>query len=571
MSGNASSFWHLRILGKISQARELFSRLGTEDPAEHALMRNSLTRAERGGRDAQAELNELDQAGLFKDGKPFQYFYQCALNFYAQGLYSHALEELIMATTKIGNALEDLMAHSMRLICLHNLNFDTGEAWIEMGACLAKYDQLENRELAAFTRRIVKVIHLRELFNDGQAAQVRVEFADGEWSQADYICSWVASLPYTRVDRSVVQNSLERLTREADFYLRNYRLQTLVGRAYSSPAGSPVAWGDRFERLYLWTWRWLVDPSLAHAQALTAILMEVERWDGLDVLTHDEMHMARNAMNWLMLFEPVIRARFSVLLRRVNSTGAPPPLFAYEDLWIQHTGARLDGPSAAGLQKRIESHPLNVATDLAFGEACASLVPEAELGSPAFLVDGEAGQIYRRGKLVARSEPLAHLLAGLAPRGKLNFESALSACYGIQDFDPEIHGAKIQNLIVRARRLLGRSGRLTTKGAWIFLEMKKGTRLQAGRPAGRARLSLPPRQRAPAKAERRRNARSLEVLLKEASSLRDRDFTRADLERTLNIPKPTLTRYLKAWIDRKWITKSGSGRKVSYRITFFDS
>ena len=175
--------------------------------------------------------------------------------------------------------------------------------------------------------------------------------------------------------------------------------------------------------------------------------------------------------------------------------------------------------------------------------------------------------------MAARSHALAHLLAGLtAHEGKLSFADALNTCFEIAPYDPDIHATKLQNLVVRARQLLGRQGSMTTKSGWIFLTVRPGVVHVGASGLGRSRLPLPARARVlPRAVKAPRNERSLDLLLKEAVNLRDRRFTRLELERALQVPKATLNRYLKVWLARRWLKKTGSGRAVSYRLTFFDS
>jgi hypothetical protein len=564
-------FWTLRVLGKVSQARELLENVaaGGLPEADLALMKNSLTRADKGGAAAEKELARLEEGGLFRAGKPFQYYYQKALNAYAQGLYTKALESIMQTQGRTVDALEELTAHSMRLICLHNLNMDTAKAWEDTENALKFHDTAENSELVAFTRRTVKVLRLRELFREGRLRELATVSEDAEWSQAGYLRAWAAVLPFTRMDQAALVRSLDKLTLEADFYLRDYRLQTLVGRNYQGEKDVP--WGDRCERLYLWTWRWLADPSPAHALALTAILTDLEGWDGRDVMTFDEMHMVRNSLEWILTFEPQLRARTSALMRRVSAAAKNAgPLFTYEVLWIKYVQAG-NKKTAAATKKIIEKHPLHSVAELRFQQATEAMTGRHPKDSAFLTVETDTGQIYKKGRLAVRSEALAFFLAGLQVQGKLSFAEALSACFGIAPYDEGVHASKIQNLTARTRKLLGRGGRLTTKNGWIFLELAKNVQIHTGAPNGRGRLKLPARAAPAAVKERTRNERSLSVLLKEAAGLRGKDFTRADLEKALHIPKPTLTRYLQAWIERKWIQKTGAGRNVSYRITFFES
>ena len=306
-------------------------------PAELALRRNSLTRTERGGIEAERELKELEQSGVFGSGdKPFQYYYQRGLNLYVQGLHSQALEQFMQALVRVNSPLEGLMAQSSRLLCLNNLGLPTARATKEMESLLLQHEK-DEPEIVALTRRILLTERQREVFRLGEPSRL-LSAMRGEWSQAQYLAAWAAALPYVQVDQEAITTSLDRLTKDVDFYLRTYRLQTLVGRAYHAALGVPVNWGDRCERLYLWTWRWLVEPSVAHTQALVAILTEIEAWDGLNVLSVDEMHMTRLALEWILLFEPSRRARWSALLRRLNAAGGEvPPLFAYEELWLRRT------------------------------------------------------------------------------------------------------------------------------------------------------------------------------------------------------------------------------------------
>lgn len=569
-------FWIARSIGRLAESQELLEQIEKglgedvkgEDRAELALARNSLVRTRQGGVAAQNAFQEFENDGVFNGHKRFSYHYQRALNAFAQGLYSESLEWLLMAQNHCRNSWEKLSCLTTRLICLDNLNFPTESAWSDIESILPS---CEVKELRNIVELILKGVHSRELFRQGQFVELVDAFEGNEWMQLSYFCSWVAALPFAQVKKDGIAQSLQRLTKDADFYLRNYRLQTLIGRLQQGPQKIPTTWGDRVERLYLWTWRWLADPSSHHAHALTSVLADFEDWNGLDVLTADEMSMTRNALFWILIYEPSLRTRFAGLLRRVQGTvSRESALFSYEALWIERTQAALqkDESGVALADRRLNAHVLHHTSDVNFrewGNKLTSVNPVPVR----ILVDPESGEIRKDGERVVLSAPLARLIALLVSQ-KVSFATALETGFEISPFDPVIHDAKVQNLVARARSLLEGIAEIKTKNRWILLDVAPD-QIQVATLSSFRRLHLPPREERTPPAERVRNERSLSVLLKEAAQFRGRAFNRAELEKVLQIPKPTLNRYLKVWLERGWLQKNGNGPKTVYRITFFDS
>jgi hypothetical protein len=573
-------FWLLRSCGKIQEAKRCLEIL-RESPSPHlkadlALMQNSLTRHERGGREAQAEFKELEQAGVFGTRKWFQLLYQKALNSYAQGLYAEALEQLILARP-LARAHEELIVDSTHLICLMDLGYAFAEELDELEKRLLKSGKSElDAQLYRSIRASVESTRLRQKFQNGDftGAATAPKRQAQEWSQVMYYRGWISALPYADVDTSVLEQALSHLTRDADFYLRSYRLQTLVGRVYQAVAPPRATWKERIDRLYLWTWRWIESPTLAHKQSLVAVISEIEKWDGRDVLTADDMQMVQNALEWILIFEPQKRTQWSAILRRTSSIRKNiAPLYHYERLCIQSVAAsrkRADREKLE-IEMQIAAHPLHRQPDFKMFELSRKLITASRKSTPRFFtIDPDSGSIAYGNKRVATSLTLARLLEGLISEGKMRFSDAMLIAYQIQPYDSEIHDAKIQNLVMRLRKVLGTGVKLITRERWIFLDAPKG-KLRVADVLARGRLPFEKSVRSEESREQRlRNERSLTLLLKEATSLKGRNFTRQDLENTLQIPKASLTRYLGVWMKRGWVVRSGSGRNVQYRVTFFD-
>lgn len=541
--------------------------------AELELMRISLLRAERGGAAAEARLLELERSGLFDRKKDFQFHYQRACNSVAQGHAAEALEHLLHAGPG-HDPWSRMMALTTRLICLDNLGFPLEEARAAVERELA---DCEIPELKAAATPAYHGVLARELFREGRLEELMKIDAGGAWSQVRYFQSLIGSLPcfdFSSLSPNparLIQESLHHLTSDADFYLRSYRLQTLTGRAFLAPQSTPTSWGDRADRLYLWTWRWLLEPTAARAEALSMILGEFDQWDGHDVLTALDHELVRLALGWLALFEPRARTRWAALLRRASaSEHARGRLFQLEDLWLCLAQARLarDGAEARRLENEIANHPLGASRLVAYsrieGELATALAPSED----ALVVDVDSGRLHPPEGATLRSLPLARLIDLLAREGRSSFSQTLAVCFEIEGFEPEVHDAKIQNLVNRARQLLGSPRSLRTKDRWIFFEKAQAHPLRFR--VHRAAVPLATPAASKKKTDRLRNERSLSVLLRKAPALEGRWVSRLELEQALDLPKSTLNRYLQIWLKRRWLSRQGRGRAIRYQLSFFE-
>lgn len=586
MPERISEFWKLRSSGRLHEARLLLTELEKTpslepaDQADLALMRISFLRVDQGGLEAEKQLERLESQISFSPRHQFQLAYQKACNSLVQGHFSLALEHVLKAGPQ-QDPWNRLMALTTRLICLDNLGFDLSEVQNEVERELK---QCSIPELKAAALPSFLGVKARACFRRGDWKELFSLAAPAPWSQVTYFQSWVASLPAFDFSKaklnsaslinpaSLLQNSLRHLTSDADFYLRNYRLQTLVGRAYVAPQKTLSSWGDRADRLYLWTWRWLLDPSPSHAEALSMILAEFDDWNGQDVLTALDTELVRLSLEWLLLFEPRGRTRWSALLRRVNTPSSPrSPLFHLEDLWLKKAQTLMgrDSGHLKELESQISLHPLSSDPCLQYHRIQQEL-PLAHRSSLAqLIIDVESGRLEGPKGQKLRSLPLARLFELLHRQSRCSFAEALLICFEIPGYEPHLHDAKVQNLVVRARALIGSRQGLKTKDRWIFWEPTESIPLCFQT----HRRPLPwSKSRSPQdKNERLRNERSLSLLLKKAAQLEGQWLGRVELEKALELPKSTLNRYLLEWIRRKWLIKKGRGRAIRYQVSFWQT
>jgi hypothetical protein len=574
MDDRVSNFWKLRSSGLLTEARLLFSQLEKASLPESvlALMNISLLRADQGPLVAEAELQKLEDQGLFGAAPDFQLYYQKACNSYAQGHYSQALEQLL----KLGQPKDPwnrMMAMTTKLICLDCLGFEFDELANEIESEIknCKEDALKVVAMPSYMG-----VRVRQFFRQGNWDSLFQLQVGSAWSQLTYFQSWVANIPYLdfsglNTDSStLIRNSLQKLTSEPDFYLRNYRLQTLVGRAYVAPKNTPTTWGDRADRLYLWTWRWLLAPTPSHAEALSMILMEFDGWNGQDVLTGLDAELVFSALEWIRLFEPRVKVRSAALYRRVQAPVAKrSPLFELEALWIEKAKAHLqmDQKSVIQLQSKILSHPLSKSKNLNFFKVWPEIENLIIQDNKNFQVDTDSGHLKSPHGNSLTSLPLARLMELLVRQQRVSFEDVLTVCFEINGFDPIVHDAKIQNLVMRAKTFLKSPRSLKTKDRWVFFEKPDSLKLSFQTRRYRLVLSSPAVARL--QSERLKNERSLHVLLKKVPQLHGAWLTREDLGKALNIPKSTLNRYLQTWLRRNWLVRQGQGRAIRYQVSFW--
>jgi hypothetical protein len=93
-----------------------------------------------------------------------------------------------------------------------------------------------------------------------------------------------------------------------------------------------------------------------------------------------------------------------------------------------------------------------------------------------FDVDLESHVIYQSQQRPMTSVALANLLILLSSRPSVPFPEILTHCFGISDYNSEIHSTKVHNLLFRLRKIIGNHAFYSRREVVFVIEMPKELR-----------------------------------------------------------------------------------------------
>lgn len=580
--------WQLRFRQQNAEAElaleELEKSLSSVEQElqwEIRLLRVSILRAKGLMSESNRELSEVGAEIFSKTRRaPFQYYFQKAINVFVTDDFSVAMEFFLLAESSAPNANMRLSCLMNVLTCLENLSLPWDGTLSEIEKIISQMKKKTKKaEIPEPVMKQLTAFRLRSAFRSGDIHSVFKVKISGEMDQASYHRLWMSRLPYLSAKYAMSGDALQRLSRTKSFYLKAYRLKTIAldPRLKDLETAAPTA--QQVDRIYLWTWNWLTDPSEQNRKLLKEVLEKFDFQSALTKMTFEDYQLLRNALSWISLFQKQISAPIERYLTQVSIRDCNAfPIFEYEQLWIEHLKLCRYGRKDPRLEQRIESHPLHGSADLRFEEFaerwCGELSRARQVPAPSkdsIVVDEESFRIVTH-KTMILSEPLSKLLTALSELKVVPFSEILWSCFGTPSYEPEIHQPKIHNLIARMKDLLPESVTIKTKNqtAHFFGPMDAIIRVS------------------PSALEKRIFENSASLKLGSPESVRvfekplhprtiversqgKRVLRRDEFQKIMKLSKATTVRWLQRWIDQGLIRPEGAGPSMRYHIEIADS
>lgn len=550
--------WELRYAGKVEEARSLakgLSPFSALERSELLLLEASVLRHQKNLADSNrlvAQARELlSGAGIEHS---FQLLMQEAINLDVQSKFAESMRLYQHARALAANGFEQTLATVNLAIARYNLSLPFASLLEDLGP-------LDSHPLGE-TLEQLKIVSLKQSFAQGRPGE-SLAFRFSPASQGVYLQAWIESLPFVASDGAHRARFRELALSPASYFQKSYRLQTIEAnpRLREEPASETPA-QERADRLYLWIWRWLADPT-----AFPVALLEEELarfpFDSAHLsLTDEDFALLRSAGAWLGLFDPALDGRFRAWREKYFPKLAPSPFFDLELACIEAI--------AAGDSARIDALEKQHALPAFFAlvrKIYASRHGRAEAAPGTLLVRLSDHSLLRGGEKT-ESEPVATLLARLAREGSVSFPEAALACFGLHRFDPLDHTPRLQNLLSRAKKLLPAASALRTKSQRIYLDGKEAVRVLEGSAHERSlpRFEWPELDRKQSVGLEKKQGVELKALLLTELSGR-KEFSRAEMQTRLKLPKATANRLLLGWTREGFLRAKGAGAARVYEIS----
>ncbi len=530
---------------------------------------------------------------------PFQLFFQKAINYVANRDYSAALE--VFLTSRIHTKLieEKIYALSNAMFCLDNLglSFEKTKSEIEklmkeLPEQKSNYFQQSLEQLHAFETRIkFRYGKFGDIFNHPNTAVT--------FGQSEYLKTWIKMLPYHTYHMPFEELQLEDLSlANPYFYKKSYRLRTLQGLMHQQD-NTDYNVTEFADRLYLWTWRWLVFPNQFPITRLLALINSVDFSELSHFLTDEDFHLVRNSLYWISLFDPTSFEKVEKLTASLRPhQGRSYDLLSFENDFQTYLFALRDHRNieAQDFLANLKQHPLWGNTDLLFSVVIKYLNQDVSViskplqslainlskiikskqenatTSADIVIDTSSDRIYdAKTKETVTSEPMCRGFEILHRKGSVMCEEFLLATFGLHNYDALMHDQKIFNLLARMRgyklenlKLGVKAGKVFAIGSWKDIQFIRPL-LDEYRVDNRIEWQSLVSSNIIKKADKEETLQKWikpNLLLKKLCG--KPEFTREDVEKLAGTSRSTANRLIKTWLDQGFLDKKGNARNTVY-------
>ena len=580
--------WDFRNSQNLAKADEFYQKIRranmaqtTQNPyadIQLSILKASLLRAQ--GEIVPAN-TVLDQVKTDCERHGFQptdhYYLQKGLNLFYEGYFPSALEFFIQCDKVTQDEKIRTMALGNQLLCLDNLNL-SGEAVYKK--LLKQKDKIDAEYFERTITPSLESYWGRQLLHQGRIAKLLdLPKTESVW-QLQWLQLWAAHLPY--VKSTPEQQDAATIASSARLLWKNYRLKTILMESRYDSA-EQVKISEKIDRLYLWTWRWLVNPDTVDASVYIECWNEIEPHAICSKSTSEDLVLIRLCLRWARLFNPQWQnATFDWLSKSLPGNLVSPPLFELEGKILDYLEA-VQGKKrsvAARIKKELAGNSLFNSRELRFKEILdpgktksdLSTIVERlsdknkkpvrskdltiDLANSSWKKDGESGV----------SAPVCKLIYLMSQKNVITFAEVLHEAFDIPYYESDVHNAKVMNLLTRVRKLLPKQVALFTRQEKIYVESDT-LKVKFHRPSKELVLPLAPFLSSPCI---KQNQNHLDRWIQPRILMNywnaESSFSRQDLQDKLKLSKASANRLLTRWCNEGFLQSQNIGRSTSYRI-----
>ena len=226
---------------------------------------------------------------------PFWLIFEEAIFSFRSGDFSSALDGFSLADGKARTSFEHLLIKINIACCLYTLGQVFTHALEECAVYLEKVEQE-----APYS-------HLTAIRNQKSALDVFYQFRQGnietilnskvpQGTPTDFLKAWCLQLPYQRFyKKNKIEEDALRFS-SSTCLEPAYRQRTLLGLTHPTDENPPRL-SDWADRVYLWTWRWLVAPDSFSIEKVLASLASLKQSTKLYLLSVEDKKLIRNPLS----------------------------------------------------------------------------------------------------------------------------------------------------------------------------------------------------------------------------------------------------------------------------------
>lgn len=551
------------------------------------MMEASIARAQRLFEKSSALVNAVARCVAERgETGTFRLHMEAGLTRLLAGEFSHGLEHFITAhnlAVRTEDPEKKLLALANSVLCMESLGLSYARSLQEVEHLMM---ELPSSPITKSIQTQMLSLQAREFFASGNIrAILSLPEANGVTTQLTYQKAWLRALPYIGVsDASSRSKDLEFAALNfGSLHNGPYRLRTLLGTVHSDDKQS-IKLSDAIDRLYLWVWRWLVDPQHFSFARILHVLSDIGNRDHSDRMTNEDAGLLTNACLWLGLFAQSMPEDILAVVNRLTAPNRTcSPFFQYERRIIELSYARRehDDILAKTLESELLKGPFGHSNGIAMGELvaqrssqhlnslklaldrlCASIDPDKR-----FVVDLRSSEVHDQesGEKIV-SHALSTGLDLLHKTRSITCADMLSECFGLHHYDSFVHDKKIYNLLSRMKSLFSphlqfmmKEGRVYADGDWGAISFLTKTIHQK-------QVDSDPDWKTFMQQARTLSPKTPSKI-NISSELADQWVTRAHLESLLNLPRSTTSRIISKLEQQGLLEKKGYTKLARYRLS----
>lgn len=555
--------------------------------------------------DLSQELLASVEAALLERAMPlcFHLPFQRALNYCAKGDSSVALEYFLLSRRHAQELEEELYALINSMFCLDNLGLPYARTEQEIDRLLqAHKGQVKWSGPFLKTLDQLDTFKAKIQFRSGQIEEILGSTPNYEYGQFQYMQMWASALPYHSGYKSFELIDTEPFYLHSPyFYKRSYRMRTLQGLLHPTDF-KEINLTEFADRIYLWTWWWMIAPDKFPITHLLSLLKAVDLKTLPQVMTDEDYYLLKNSLYWICLFDS---HSFEKIKKTVNllkfDRRHPPALLALENdvqsylLAIRNS----DKKKQAGLKRKMQLHPLWNHKYIYFSLIVRGLGVE-ESGLPDYLsnfvgnlrkllnvkeipsclkkqlvVDATFDKVLEtQSKKIVISEPMVKAFQLLHGKQRVSCEEFLLVTFGIRGYDSMIHDPKIFNLLARMRafkvndlRFGVKLGYVFASGDWSSVKFVDGVQDDCRPDRHMEWQSFVEESQGRYQDEKDSLKRWLnpQLLLRKLSG--QLEFSRKDIEELAGISRSSANRLINSWLKEGVLSSRGQARSRVYFLS----
>jgi hypothetical protein len=421
-------------------------------------------------------------------------------------------------------------------------------------------------------RELVLSLRARILYRQGNISALSDMMKElPHQDQLTYFLAWVASHPLIDVPHrdQYLESALEfLLDRYTKGYLLSYNRMTILGQVESDKQPQAKL-SDMVERLYLWTWKWLVS---GHQHYLAAILdiLDIIKSLGNVSCSYEDYLLLRCSVKWLTLFADDVSEPLRDTLSKLSPGKISRlPLLEFEEAVVdQLTASKSRGLDDftkklkfQGFDARLARSILNVmhpdqSEYPLFFRSLNQLLMDRTMDNGTVVSQGESSvAIYRKRKRIVESyEPLNKAALFATKFDEADINTFYYECFGFRRLDNSLNDSKIAKLLVRANKTFNPDIYFSKRGEKIFFEIDDDRVLRLEKNILQDQLK---------EALAFRSSVTEDVISSDQQLLQ---MTRLQIEQTLGKSKTSTSRLISKWVAEGSARKLSAGSKTFYEI-----